>query len=88
MPAITIILDGDGAFDDVNPEKLGHTTETIRIAALDKGMASGKPSLAIGVFLPHNGGCVIAETSLALFLTAADAFKARFGDPRLTEPTP
>jgi hypothetical protein len=45
-------------------------------------MESGKPSVCIGVFLPNNGGCVLAETSLALFLTAADALKARFGDPR------
>lgn len=82
MPRIDIILDGDGAFKDVPKEKLGHTTEPIRVVALEGGMKSGKPSVAIGVFLPHGGGCVIAETSLALFLSAADALRARFGDPR------
>ena len=82
MPRLDIILEGDGAFKDVDPKKLAHTTEPIRIAALEGGMESGKPSLVIGCFLPNNGGCVIAETSLALFLSAADAFKARFGDPR------
>ena len=82
MPSIDIILDGEGAFNDVPPEKFAHTQEEIRIAGLERGMTSGKPSVAIGVFLPHGGGCVLAETSLALFLMAADALKARFGDPR------
>lgn len=82
MPRMDIILDGDGAFADVPPEKFAHTTEPIRVAILNGGMQSGKPSVAIGVFLPNNGGCVMAETSLALFLSAADAFKARYGDPR------
>lgn len=85
MPALTVILDGDSAFKDVPREKLGHTTETIRIAALEGGMQSGKPSLCIGLFLPNNGGCVVGETSLALFLSAADTLKARFGDPRSTD---
>jgi hypothetical protein len=86
MPRLDIILDGDGAFADVPAEKLAHTTEPIRIAGLAGGMIGGdgrrNPSVAIGVFLPHNGGCVLAETSLKLFLTAADALKARYGDPR------
>lgn len=82
MPCIDLILEGDGAFADVPPSKLGHTTEPIRIVGLAGGMESGNPSVCIGSFLPHDGGCVIAETSLALFLTAADALKARFGDPR------
>jgi hypothetical protein len=82
MPRIDIVLDGDGAFADVPAEKLGHTKEPVRITGLAGGMESGKPSVCIGLFLPHNGGCVIGETSLALFLTAADALKARYGDPR------
>ena len=82
MAQLDLILNGDGAFADVPRERLAHTTEPIRVAALEGGMQSGRPSVAIGVFLPNNGGCVIAETSLALFLTAADGLKARFGDPR------
>lgn len=82
MPRLDIIFKGDGAFADVPPDKLAHTTEPIRITALEGGMQSGRPSIAIGMFLPHGGGCVIGETSLALFLSAADAFKARYGDPR------
>jgi hypothetical protein len=42
---------------------------------------SGKPSVALGFELP-DGRWVLAETSLALFLTAAEALRARYGDPR------
>jgi hypothetical protein len=82
MPAIDIVLDGDGAFADVPREKLGVSQEPLRIAGLAGGMVSGNPSVAIGIFLPNGGGCVVAETSLKLFLGAADALKAKFGDPR------
>lgn len=83
MPSIQLIMTGgDGAFADVKPEKLGHTTLPIRICVLENGMQSGLPSVSIGVFLPNDGGCVIAETSLGLFLSAADALKAKYGDPR------
>lgn len=82
MPSIDIIFDGEGAFSDVPAEKLGYTTEPMKIVGLEGGTASGKPSIAIGMYLPNGGGCVIGETSLALFLSAADAFKARYGDPR------
>jgi hypothetical protein len=86
MASLHLVLDGDGSFSDVPSEKLAHTTEPIRIAALPDGMigrdGTRYPSVAIGVFLPNGGGCALAETSLKLFLTAADALKARFGDPR------
>jgi hypothetical protein len=53
----------------------------IEIGGLEAGMASGRPSLAFCFTLP-DGRVVLAETSLVLFLAAADAFRARFGDPR------
>lgn len=53
----------------------------IEIGGLDGGMSSGKPSVAFCFGLP-SGEVVLAETSMALFLTAADALKARYGDPR------
>jgi hypothetical protein len=82
MPSIHIVLEGDGIFAGVPREKLGHTTEPLVVAGLRGGMQSGKPSVVIGMYLPNDGGCVIGETSLALFLSAADALKARYGDPR------
>jgi hypothetical protein len=82
MARIDITMDANGMLNDVPAEKLAHTTEPLRIGGLAGGMGSGKPSVAIAAFLPNDGGCVVAETSLALFLTAADALKARYGDPR------
>jgi len=42
-------------------------------------MASGKTSVAFDIPLP-DGRHVLAETSLELFLAAADALRARYGD--------
>jgi len=60
---------------------LGNGAPPIAITALKGGMTSGKPSVAIRLDLP-DGRTVIAETSLALLLAAADAFRTRFGDSR------
>ncbi len=83
MPVLTVNLQGDGAFLDLAQQhgEAIHLTDEIRVAGLDRGMASGKPSVAFGFVLP-DGRWVLAETSLALLLTAADLLRARFGDPR------
>lgn len=88
MIAFDIILDGDGdgAWPDLREK--GYAKGTIDGAtALPNGTVSGKPTVTfrIGVADPTGQeppGVVLAETTLALFLTAADAFKARYGDPR------
>lgn len=88
MPAMTIILDGDGTAEPGFKEALEagrvHRVEDFVVAALAGGMKSGAPSVFLQVALP-DGSYVFAETSLALFLSAADAFKARHGDPRTGE---
>lgn len=90
MPALTIVLDveSDGfpamrGLEGTDDPRLIHLGENAQIAvgALAAGMASGAPSVAFCFSLP-NGQVVIAETSMALLLTAADALKARYGDPR------
>lgn len=48
----------------------------IEMAYTPEGMVSRLPSIAIRIDLP-DGNTVIAETSLALFLAAADAFRAK-----------
>lgn len=77
MPAIDLIMEGDGAFK----AEAGLITEadpnaSIKIALLDGGMTSGRPSVGILVTLP-NGSKVLAQTSLRLFCSAAKAFEAR-----------
>lgn len=81
MPAMKIIMDGDGCWPDL---KLGgrpviHTTDPIEVALLRGGMKSGKASVGIRINL-EDGRTVIAETSLALFTAAADAFRARLDE--------
>lgn len=85
MPVLSLHLQGDGAYQELL-EKHGPPIETaaeqpIHVAVLEAGMVSGKPSIAFGIILA-DGRWVFAQTSLALFLTAADAFGAAKGDPR------
>ena len=82
MLGLTIHLDGDRLIEDLADREiihLGNDAQPIRIGALDGGMASGRTSVAFGFELP-GGQVVLAETSLRLFLVAADALRARYGD--------
>ncbi len=94
MPAMSIVLDVEldgfralsgfaNAAEAVDAGRLVHLGEDARleIGALASGMKSGAPSVALCFKLP-DGTIVLAETSLALFLTAAEVLAARYGDPR------
>lgn len=83
MLALEIILE-EPAWPDLGEEfiHLGNSASAIGITCLSRGMSSGAPSVALRLDLP-DGRVVIAETSLKLFLTAADIFKAKYGDPRI-----
>ena len=80
MSALKVHLEEEGAFKDYQDKKiihLGNDAQPIRIAALEGGMASGKPSIAIGIEIGDDT-LVLAETSLKLFLAAADMLRVRF----------
>lgn len=82
MNEIKVILEGDGCWPDLaEKEKEGkfiHLPDPqMQIAALSKGMTSGKPSISIRFELP-DGKTVMAETSMRLFIAAAEAFKAKY----------
>lgn len=79
MPQLNIILDGDNAWPDLLDKELIHYSGAISVAGLAGGMQSGKPSITFRFDLP-DGRVLLAETSMALFLTAARAFRARYGD--------
>jgi len=84
MIALNIILTGDKAFADWQDREIIHLANgapALRVACLEGGTASGAPSVALGFELP-DGKVVIAETTLKLFLTAADVLRAKYGDPR------
>jgi hypothetical protein len=76
-----IILDGDNAWPDLVGKRVHHIGGggEIQVAGLEGGMQSGLPSVTIRIDLP-NGEVVLAETSMRLFLNAAKAFMARYGD--------
>jgi hypothetical protein len=52
----------------------------VAIGGMPQGTESGRPSVVIAFELEE--GFLVAETTLALFLTAADVLKAKYGDPR------
>ncbi len=82
MSSLDIHIEGDGVWGDLlerNKEDIIHITEHMAVAALSSGMTSGRPSVAIRFDLP-DGKVVIAETSMRLFLGAADMFRARYGN--------
>lgn len=89
MPVLRIYTSGDGVWPDLQrlvsedgtDPRVIQVQEPIEVCALAEGMASGKPSVTVRMNLP-DGSVVLGETSLALFLTAADLFKTSHGDPR------
>lgn len=82
MPGLNIHLEGDKCWPDLVSRREGiiHLADDaqIEIAALSGGMQSGRPSVALRINLP-DGRVVIAETSMRLFLSAAQVFAARYG---------
>ncbi len=82
MPALKIRLDVDqtGGMPELAGKVL-HRTEDVTMTTLSGGMQSGKPSVQFIAPLP-DGSFVYLETSLELLLSAADAARARHGDPR------
>jgi hypothetical protein len=87
MPQIDLTLtsDGDGVWPDLQ-ERLAKPCTTgeadrLHVAGLAAGMTSGKPSVTLRLDFA-DGLSRVAQTSLALFLTAAEALRAAYGDPR------
>jgi hypothetical protein len=88
MIALTLKLDGDRAWPDLGTKtERGLVAEAgaIEVVGLAGGMTSGDPSVAIRLDLP-DGRVAIAQTSLAMLLMAADALRARYGNPRADRP--
>jgi len=82
MIPLTIILDGKGAWPDLRDKKtiqLSNSSTPMQLAVLERGMASGRPSVAFRLDLP-DGESVVAETSARLLCTAARAIMARYPD--------
>ena len=81
MIALGIIPDLEVAGFQDTPYEVTEFEGELIIGAMAKGTLNGKPIVMIGLKVDENR-FLIAETTLALFLTAADALKAKHGDPR------
>ena len=80
MISLVIKLNGDGILAGFPMEKIINLDDTpITITTLEGGMQSGAPSVGFIFDLP-DGRKVFAQTSVRLFISAADAIKARYGD--------
>lgn len=80
-PVMHIELDADGCWPDMQQAHLeGRVIETneISVAALQSGMQSGGTSVAFRINLP-DGRIVFAQTSLKLYMLAAELFRQRYG---------
>lgn len=74
-PVIDLNLHGDGAWPELEPGTYQDAGFTIRVVRLRSGMTSGKDSLAIRLESP-DGDVMVAQTSVAAWLTVADALRA------------
>ncbi len=76
MQAIKIALD-KGSLPELAGKEINHLETIYSIAAMPGGMQSGHPS--VGVFAKDKDGkWFFTQTSLELFISAADAMRARF----------
>ena len=75
MLSLSITLQ-EPAFPDLREKEVILPESDIKVAVLDKGMESGRPSVAIRIDLP-DGKVVLAETSARLFCTAAKVIMAK-----------
>ena len=76
-----VYVEGEGVWPDLAGKEVIHLANDappIQVAALSAGMVSGRESVAIRMDLP-DGRVVVAETSLRLFVQAADVLKTRYG---------
>lgn len=81
MVGLSIVLDGTvepsgPAFD---PSTAIHVTKDVKVVGMPRGTNEGRATVFIRASLP-GGGEVWIETTLRLFLVAADALRARYPD--------
>jgi hypothetical protein len=89
MPGISVILQGQGAWeDDIDTamglgqfRHLGSQQSDLQCAGVSEGPISGEPGVLIRLDL-EDPLLVLAEVSLRALLDAVDALVGEYGDPR------
>lgn len=80
MTGIDLRLDGDRAAEDlIEPGNQVHDVNGFRLAVLERGMTSGRPSVGVIVKL-DSGDVVVIQTSLRALYAAVAAIRARYGN--------
>jgi len=80
MESLNVILDLEKAGFDAGTYDVVEHKGQVSVGGMPNGTTSGKPVVMIGLTMPDH--ILVVETTLALFLTAADALKTKYGDPR------
>ncbi|MGH9249211.1 MAG: hypothetical protein ACRD0W_06830 [Acidimicrobiales bacterium] len=79
MQIIELHLDGDAAWPDLASRRVIQAGDTWNLAALDQGMVSGEPSVALRFDLDDHV-TLVAQTSLRQWIAATAAIRGRFPD--------
>lgn len=69
----------EGKWDDLKEENIVFAKNGMQVLVIERGMSSGKPSVAIRLDLP-DGKSVVAETSARLFCSAGRMVAAKYPD--------
>lgn len=80
MASADVRIGRDNFWTDLKGKELEEVYTGIGFAAYEDGTASGKPGVTIRAQLA-DGKIVLVHTTLALFLTVAKGFEARYGHP-------
>jgi len=78
MIGLTIHVEGDNCWPDLKNREI-IKGDLVSVAALPEGMTSGRTSVGFRVELP-DGKVVFCETTMRLFLNAANIFKVKYGN--------
>ncbi len=84
--ALEIIPNGEGVLEDL--KAVVYDGRLTHVMGLPEGMQSGDPSVAVLVMSKDGKAALLGQTSLRLFLEAADALRTVYGDPRVRRPVP
>lgn len=81
MESIRIILDLEETGFTEEDHTVSEISTPLIIGGMAKGTVEGKPVVMLGIQIDKNE-YLVKQTTLSLFLSAADALKAKYGDPR------
>ena len=82
MTMIHLLLEGDGAFADLQGKEdqvIDLADKPFTVAALDKGTIRGMPSVMIRLDLP-DGRVVLQQTTAQLWIAVARALRGKWPD--------